>query len=83
MVQVGSTKLFINFLKFLAGFGLLMLAITLVLNPIDQYIPAFSDILPLFKDISLFEYAKQNSSAVYFFIGGSVIFYVTYLAIFK
>ena len=83
MVQVGITKLFISFLKFLVGFGLLMLGITLFLYPIDQYFPLFSELLPLFKDISLFEYVKQNSSAVYFFIGGSLIFFITYLALYK
>jgi len=74
-------KMFISYLKFLVGFALLGLLITLVLYPIDYYFPVFSEALPIFKDISIFEYIKTNSSLVYFFVGGSLIFFVTYQAI--
>ncbi len=75
--------MFVDFLRFIIGFVLVLLAITFFLYPVDTFIPMFSEIIPMFKGRSLFEYAKQNQTLIYFFIGGSLIFFIAYLAIFK
>ncbi len=70
-----------DFIKFLIGFGLFFFVIILILNPVDLYFPLFSEVLPIFKDKSIFEYMQENTSLVYFFVGGSLIFYITYLVV--
>jgi len=64
------------FLLFIAGCLVLMF----FLYPIDDFLPWFSAIFPMFKHISIFEFLKSQDNLVTIIIFGSILSFVVYKA---
>lgn len=72
--------MFTDYLKFIGLFVLFLVAVTLVLYPIDQFFPWFDTIVPFLKGISIFEFIKNNSALIFPILFVSFIGYVIFEA---